>query len=303
MPTGNWGARAAKVWWYSRVLALTSTAYAIGYQQAIIAYARDPERKDQEIITGLIQQGGASAILPSHSPEARLIEHVGRKVLEASRQHCKLKLAELKAITDQQLIPERLALPQNDSQGSLFSAVTKRSNHEAVTQQLAEETAFWEAAHQNMSKPWSFIVCQSSSANAFVSDMAPYRIFVFSGLLVGLKLTPDELALCLAHEVAHNVLGHSQAKSDVDYYLTHLHMLLLISLPELVFVQEIATFLLSSLVQSNFSRGYKYEADALGAQIAARACFDPVKGANLFNKLSKLENRAGASVTSRASRR
>ena len=294
----TWGRKVARVWYYSRVLAVTSSAYAIGYQQAIISYATDPLRKENEIIAGLVQQGGGTAVLSAHSPEARLVEHVGRKVLEASRLHCQLKLNELRAIKKGQphlVVPERLALPRDGPQPPpkvlcdlCDEELTANASH------LAEELTFWETALQRMSKPWCFIVCKSPSANAFVSDMAPNRVFVFSGLLE-MKLTPHELALCLAHEVSHTILGHSKAKSDLDYILAHLHMLLLISIPELVFAQEFATALMSSIVQSSFSRGCETEADARGAQITARACYDPLQGANLFKKLSQFEKGLGSS--------
>lgn len=307
----SWSRRAANAWYYTRVVAITSGAYSIGYQQAVIAFARDPAAMDSSIVLGLTQ---GNAQLGASTPEYKYIEHIGRKVIAAGKIHCRLKIAELGALQKKVsalqakpvasgvgvakedlhidvVVPDRLALPSDNANAAALKLGVGHSDAilSAASEKISEEVAFWQAALAKMDRKWSFIVCNSPTANAFVSDMAPYRIFVFSGLVERLQLSPDELAFCLAHEISHSLLGHTQQKSDVEYALTQLHMLLLISLPELIFVQEVVSAIISSLIQSGFSRSFESEADMLGVCIATRACYDPSKGANLFNKLASFE--------------
>ncbi|MEW6278487.1 MAG: M48 family metallopeptidase, partial [Candidatus Eremiobacterota bacterium] len=69
------------------------------------------------------------------------------------------------------------------------------------------------AGASGRSIPWTFYLVADAEPNAFT--VGEGYVFVTDGLL-RLKLTDDELAGVLAHEVAHGMLRHSERGSDQE---------------------------------------------------------------------------------------
>ncbi|KAH7619735.1 putative Mitochondrial metalloendopeptidase OMA1 [Nannochloris sp. 'desiccata'] len=103
---------------------------------------------------------------------------------------------------------------------------------------------------------WEFAVIHSPEVNAFVVPGG--KVVVYTGLL-RLLTTEDELAAVIAHEAGHVVARH---------------------------VAERLTRVLKA----------ETEADVIGLQLAARACYDPAAAAVVFKKLGEEEEKHGASA-------
>jgi len=136
--------------------------------------------------------------------------------------------------------------------------------------------------------PWEINLIGSRQINAFC--MPGGKIAFFTGILETLKLTDDEVAMVMGHEIAHALREHARervAKSQ----MTRLGASLL---GELVGGGRYAgAFQLGgNLLSLKFSRDDESEADVVGLDLAARAGFDPRAGVSLWQKMTAANNRA-----------
>ena len=122
--------------------------------------------------------------------------------------------------------------------------------------------------------------------NAFV--VGGNYIYVFTGLLNNAQ-SDDELAFILGHEISHSWLKHNLRRSE-DFSN------LLASLIEFsgAFTRnqnrKEQRALIGGAIKSAYSREDEQEADALGAYIAKRASYDPIRGIAFFQRMIQQEN-------------
>ena len=115
--------------------------------------------------------------------------------------------------------------------------------------------------------------------NAFVTG-GKY-IYVFTGLIEKAS-GDDELAFVLGHELGHSLLQHNERRED-DTSTTIADLLALGALLAGGNTREnLALF--STALSSSYSQIDEQEADAIGVAIAARAGFDPLRGADFFSR-------------------
>ena len=129
---------------------------------------------------------------------------------------------------------------------------------------------------------WEINLIDAKQVNAFC--MPGGKIAFFSGLLQGLKLTDDEAAIVMGHEIAHALREHARerlAKSE----LTNLGADLL---GQFVAQGKYAGAFRfgGNLLNLRFSRDDESEADLVGLDLAARAGFDPRAGVSLWEKMT-----------------
>lgn len=122
--------------------------------------------------------------------------------------------------------------------------------------------------------------------NAFQTlDRRGRPVIVFSLALVADARNPDEIAFILGHEAGHHIAGHIP-RAQVN---AELGALVLGGLAEAAGQgrREIdaAAELGAALGFRRFAREFELEADALGTVIAARAGFDPLRGAEFFARI------------------
>ena len=163
--------------------------------------------------------------------------------------------------------------------------------------QLKEEIAFWTSAKKSMKGDWEVFVSDSSAANAFVSHLLPRKIFVCSGLITQLNPTDDELGMVLCHEISHFILQHGKQATELDLVINmvRLGMSAVIGF-EWFWITDNVTEYVGNLMKNSDSRECELEADILGQQLAARACFDTKVGANIFKILADGEAQHGPSA-------
>ncbi|SEC10179.1 Peptidase family M48 [Rhodobacter sp. 24-YEA-8] len=127
---------------------------------------------------------------------------------------------------------------------------------------------------------------RAQPANAFQTlDDNGRPVIVFTRSLLNLAKNPDELAFVLGHEAAHHIAGHIPRRQDQAMTGAILVGILGQSAgltgEELKRVQEIG----AGLAAQHYSKEFELEADALGAEIAMAAGYDPIRGANFFTRL------------------
>ena len=130
----------------------------------------------------------------------------------------------------------------------------------------------------DVSKPYTYTVVRSNMANAFV--LPGNHVFVMTGLFRFVR-DEDDLAAVLGHEAAHNIARHAGEKISSSLVINILARLSLLVDPS-GFILTIflpATTLLQGLPHS---RTQETEADQIGIQLAAEACYDPRAAKRVF---------------------
>ncbi|GAB4823202.1 hypothetical protein N2152v2_010248 [Parachlorella kessleri] len=136
-----------------------------------------------------------------------------------------------------------------------------------------------------MDLQWEFAVIRSDQVNAFVVPGG--KVVVYTGLLKLLR-SEDELAAVLAHECAHVVARHGAERMSQAEYMQFGRLI-----AYWVLGIAIPPGLLTTAFFLPNSRKAETEADIIGIQLAARACFDPEAAVSVFQKLEEVEKAAG----------
>ncbi|KAF0684180.1 Aste57867_23830 [Aphanomyces stellatus] len=120
---------------------------------------------------------------------------------------------------------------------------------------------------------WEFAVIDSPDANAFCVPGG--KVCVFTGLFKTLR-HEDGLAAVLGHEIAHAVARHSAEQMSMSALL----LLGLLFLPTGSI--QVARLAFTLGVDLPFSRMHELEADAIGLDLMAKACYDPRASPQMF---------------------
>ncbi len=164
----------------------------------------------------------------------------------------------------------------------------------AMEEECKEEIQFWiDIAKTSLREgSWNVILSDSPAANAFVTHLLPRKVFVCAGLAKALDLNDDELALVLSHEISHYLLKHGEMSTTFSFFINMMRLGLsaVVGLEWFIVVDQLGG-LFGNYAEKANSRACEHEADTLGQQIAARACFDTKRGAEVFKKLGDYEEK------------
>jgi Zn-dependent protease with chaperone function len=263
------------------------SVYSLGYQQGVIDCTKTPKALQEQILRSILLSTGTTnieknvQIVTEHdirffsTQRHHQVAAVGQKIIEAARAHVQEELAAAMAAVKQKLpedIDENSAMIQYDKDP------TVQYWHQARLRIMGEEVE---------SHPWQYIFIQSPAPNAFVTEILPRRFFITSAML-DVATTADELGMVLGHEVSHLILGHVSQTNQVETLLKTLEILLLSLDPTsgLLSLGVIGALAAAhKVLAAAHSRENEREADDLGVQLAARACFDTVKGTHVMRKM------------------
>jgi len=138
---------------------------------------------------------------------------------------------------------------------------------------------------------WEVNLIGSKQINAFC--MPGGKIAFYTGILDQLKLTDDEVAMVMGHEVAHALREHAReqlAKSTG----TGLALSIGAQLLGLGQVGDLAARGATQLLSLQFSRTDESEADLVGLELAARAGFNPQASVSLWQKMGQASQNSGS---------
>jgi predicted Zn-dependent protease len=122
--------------------------------------------------------------------------------------------------------------------------------------------------------------------NAFQTlDSRGRPVIGFTLALIADARNADELAFVLGHEAAHHIDGHIPRRQDQA--LSGALIAGVLAQASGLTPQEVkaAQDLGAEVAARSYSREFELAADALGAEIALTAGFDPVRGAGFFDRL------------------
>lgn len=130
---------------------------------------------------------------------------------------------------------------------------------------------------------WEVNVITGNELNAFC--MPGGKIMVYSGLINQLRLTDDEIAIVLGHEIAHALREHS--REQVSQAMAA-QVAIGVGAALLGLGQgsaDLAGAGYQALIATTFSRADESEADRIGLELTARAGYDPRAGVTLWQKM------------------
>ncbi|MBN2630114.1 MAG: M48 family metallopeptidase [Rhodobacteraceae bacterium] len=116
-------------------------------------------------------------------------------------------------------------------------------------------------------------------------DRAGRPLLGFTLSLIADARNADEMAFVLGHEAAHHIAGHiplTQRTALTGAVLAGVLAQASGAPPEAV---RAAQDMGAAMGARTYARSFELEADALGAEIALRAGYDPVRGAAFFDRL------------------
>ena len=157
-----------------------------------------------------------------------------------------------------------------------------------IAAKLVPQTAQW----NDRSRQWRWEVnlIGSKQINAFC--MPGGKIAFYTGILDQLRLSDDEAAMILGHEMAHALREHARAriaKSQGTGTLLSLGAQLL-GLGQL---GNVAANLGTQLLTLKFSREDETDADLVGLELAARGGYNPQASVSLWEKMGQAGGGAG----------
>ena len=152
-----------------------------------------------------------------------------------------------------------------------------------VAHRLIPQTASFRADAPGWA--WEVNVITAKELNAWC--MPGGKIAVYTGLLEQLKLSDDELAAIMGHEIAHALREHGRERASEamaeGLALSILGALAGISRSGM----DLSQMVLQVTIALPNSRQHETEADRIGVELAARAGYDPRAAVNVWEKMAK----------------
>jgi Zn-dependent protease with chaperone function len=138
---------------------------------------------------------------------------------------------------------------------------------------------------------WEVNLIGSKQINAFC--MPGGKIAFFTGILDQLKLSDDEVAMVMGHEMAHALREHARARLAKSAG-TGAALSIAAQVFGLGQAGDLAARAGTQLITLKFSRSDETDADLVGLELAARAGFDPKASVTLWTKMAKASKSEGA---------
>ena len=150
----------------------------------------------------------------------------------------------------------------------------------AIAKRLIPHAAPWNDRARQWR--WEVNLIGSSQVNAFC--MPGGKIAFYTGILDQLKLTDDEAAMIMGHEMAHALREHARERIAKTQG-TNLALRLGSQLLGLGDLGNVAASLGGQLLTLQFSRSDESDADLVGLELAARAGYQPSAAVSLWQKM------------------
>ena len=165
--------------------------------------------------------------------------------------------------------------------GALNANAQQTARVKSIANGLIEQAGAFRPDTRNWK--WEVSVISSKEVNAYCA--AGGKMAIYTGLLDGLKLTDNEVAAVMGHEIAHALREHTrEAMSEAMAEQVGVGVL-----AAAFGLDQGSANLLSSATQVGlrlpFSRAKEREADRIGLELMARAGYDPRGAVSVWSKM------------------
>lgn len=231
----------------------------------------------------------SAGMAPAQQPPPQVVQDgiqvrpMSRLRVLASEQQMESQSKQQYTAMMQQASQKGALVPASDPQVVRLRTIAKR---------MIPHTVRWNPAAAKWE--WQVNLIATNQVNAFC--MPGGRIGFFSGILTQLKLTDDEAAAIMGHEIAHALREHGRAQmgksaaTSVAARLGGAAVAAFFGIDPGI-TDTVAQYGAQALALK-YSRDDEREADLIGLDIAARAGFDPRAGVVLWQKMAALNKRA-----------
>ena len=137
---------------------------------------------------------------------------------------------------------------------------------------------------------WQINLIGSPQINAFC--LPGGKIAFYTGILDQLKLSDDEVAMVMGHEMAHALREHARARLAKSVG-TGAALSIGAQILGLGQAGDMAARAGTQLITLKFSRNDETDADLVGLELAARAGYDPGASVTLWKKMAEANKKAG----------
>lgn len=188
---------------------------------------------------------------------------------------------------------------QEKLKANLFLPATHPSYYRVMCVMEKLVHSNWALSNMKTHK-WKVAIVDSSDINAYV--LASGHVYVHIGLLNFVQ-NDNQLAIVLAHEMAHALLGHAAEKVSyaqiIDYFVIILMAAIWAFMPFdgiALITQAFYEKVVQILLDYPYSRKLEKEADIIGLQLAAKACYDVREGYNFWKLMRFSEQLQGSEI-------
>ncbi|EIJ71924.1 MULTISPECIES: M48 family metallopeptidase [Pasteurellaceae] len=144
---------------------------------------------------------------------------------------------------------------------------------------------------------WQIAVVKSKELNAWA--MPGGKMMFYTGLVDTLKLTDDEIAVVMGHEMAHALKEHGKQSRNVGLFTGIIGVAADIAASAALGVNTRLGSSVADLgVNKPFSRSNETEADEVGLFLMARSGYNPQSAPHLWEKMQKMGGGGGISLLS-----
>ena len=167
----------------------------------------------------------------------------------------------------------------------------KLDNDSKMTERVHDITAKLIAQaikYRPETKKWDWrvkVIDDPKTVNAFC--MAGGKMAIYSGLILKLDATDDEIAQVMGHEIAHALSAHTAEQMSVAMATNLAITGFAITQDEPGVALAGASLAAAVAIQLPNSRTAETEADVIGIELAARAGYDPRAAVSLWKKMAK----------------
>ena len=167
------------------------------------------------------------------------------------------------------------------AKGALNRDAAQTARVRAIAQRLIPATAVFRPDAPKWA--WEVNVISSGEVNAWC--MPGGKMAVYTGLIDKLKVTDDELAAVMGHEIAHALREHGRERASQAAVQQGLLSIggALLGLGE--GSMQLASIVTDVTISLPNSREHEVEADRVGVELSARAGYNPRAAVTLWQKM------------------
>ncbi len=170
-------------------------------------------------------------------------------------------------------------LSEAQKKGKLSTDAALNARVKRITDKLVVQAGGMYAPSRDWK--WSVAVIDEPTLNAWC--MPGGKMAIYTGIIEKLKLSDDEIAQIMGHEIAHALLGHGRERMSRALAMQGSMVLgSIVAGQDLSALGPVADI---ALTLPN-SRTGESEADRYGIELAARAGYDPRAAVRLWEKMS-----------------